>query len=101
MPAPGGRFHCPDQSGYFETSCARAGAAAAASASRDAASRLRLSMVAFLLLGAFLGAFLGASLLSVLEILQVGRRLTFAHRHQEAVGADIVVVLADLNMAVV
>src|SRR5689334_23575138 len=93
MPGPGGRFHWPDQSGYFDKSCASAGPAAMASASRDATSRLRLNIIILLLLG--------ASLLSVLEILQVGRPLALAHRHQESVGADIVVVLADLDVAVV
>src|SRR5215831_13492682 len=100
MPALGGRFHWPDQSGYFDVSCASAGAAATASASRDAASRWCLSIVILLFL-LFVRAFLGASLLSVLEIFQVGRRLALAHRHQEAIGADIIVVLADLDVAVV
>src|SRR5215813_2573406 len=96
MPALGGRFHWPDQSGYFDVSCASAGAAATASASRDAASRWCLSIVIILFFERRL-----ASLLSVLEIFQVGRRLALAHRHQEAIGADIIVVLADLDVAVV
>src|SRR4051794_32278176 len=49
MPAPGGRFHWPDQSGYFDSSWACAPTSAIASVAKTvmatAAIGLRLSMV--------------------------------------------------------
>src|SRR5262245_16283647 len=89
MPAPGGRFHCPDQSGYFDMSCALASELMSA----NALIKPSLSMV--ILRGQV------TSLRVVLEIFQIRRCLALAHRHQEAVGADIIVILADLNVAVV
>src|SRR5215475_10190341 len=96
MPALGGRFHWPDQSGYFDKS--RVCALASELMRATEATKLNLSMVILLVLVA--PKFAG-SRLSVLEIFQVGWRLALAHRHQEAVGADIVVVLADLDVTVV
>src|SRR5258707_5396188 len=49
----------------------------------------------------FLALLTRSSLLRPVEILQIRRRLIFAGRHQQAIGAEEVVVLADHHMRIV
>src|SRR5207253_9187741 len=94
-PTPGGRRHCPDQSGYFERSGICAAAPAAPSASTNAAAPISFRIMASL-------QRLSLSLTTrSFEVPQIGRLLVLLCRHQIAVGAQEIVFLADDHMMIV
>src|SRR5262249_55165082 len=78
--------HCPLQSGYLDNSCA--GAAPTPSGVPPASPTIRPRTPV-------------SPLLLRVEIAQVRRRLILAHRHQQVVAAEEIVLLADGHVPVV
>src|SRR5882762_1873010 len=98
MPTPGGRRHCPVQSGYFVRSGACALALATPSAMTSATVPIRFWNFMVVLQPSSESAIPGAS---SLEIPQVGRLLVLLGRHQVTVGAHEIVLLSDDHMMIV
>src|SRR6266705_233955 len=111
MPMPDGLRHWPTMSGYFSRkSCAPAASATNRPASAMVGNRLRQAMADLLPMHIPIGGWpllssvaflLTSSLLRLLEIFQTGRRLVLPGGHQEAIRAQHVVFLADLDVIVV
>src|SRR5438132_9876837 len=117
---PRGVRNCPDQSGYFDSSCAVASSTDSESAARSARAaieRLEKGILTSLALVFYFGLFahdlfrkpastfrdhaIARSVSRGVEVAQVRRLLALLRGHQIAVGAHKVVLLADHDVIIV